>query len=220
MAYEVLVVVLSASLWAMPSLAQATYEGSRGGGGPATSIRTHRPFDSSDREMQALMEALHGLGPCGRGPGQRCSEVEQRFSGGGDRLARQLVVQFEAGIREGYADRLTYLNYIAYTHSEVGFQFIADRVRSRADLSDDDAEAAIHALGRTSDARAIDELLRVLRDEVAHSRERSAAIRALVWTLERTGSRRDDAIRALRDLQSDPEVSYYVDKKLRELGVD
>jgi hypothetical protein len=38
--------------------------------------------------------------------------------------------------------------------------------------------------------------------------------------MERTGSRSDDAVRALQDLESDPGVSYYITKKLRELSVE
>ena len=215
MPYTLLCFVLPVLLHANPSLGQIS-----DGVGGTTFDQVNRPFDSSDRDMQQLMDSLHDGGSCGKDPGQRCSETEARFAAGGDRLARYLIRQFEAGLSEGYPNRVTYLSYIAYTHSEVGFQYIADRVRNRSGLSEDDAENSIHALGRTADARAIDETLRVLRDEVAHCRERSAAIRALVWTMERTGSRRDDAIRVLRDLGSDRRVSYYVNKKLKELGVD
>lgn len=217
--FGIVLVALTILLGPSLALGQTPYTGSRGGGGSTELDDLQRPFDASDLEMQQLMRTLHTGTGCGKGTGQRCSEREARFAGGGDRLARYLIEQFEASLREGYPDRLTYLSYVAYTHSEAGFQYLTDRVRNRSDLSADDAETAIHALGKTADARAIDEILRVLRDEVDDPRERSAAIRALVWTMERTGSRRDDAVRALRDLGSDPEVSYYVNKKLKELGV-
>jgi hypothetical protein len=70
-------------------------------------------------------------------------------------------------MEQGYPDRLTYLEHIASTQSEVGFRYIHERVQGRAKLSLEEQRYAVRALSRTGHPEAIEvafELLRTERD--------------------------------------------------------
>lgn len=123
-----------------------------------------RPFDDSDPEMQALMNEVYENGGCAR-PGEPCEAAAKLLRGGGDRLARYLIVQFTESLAAGYPNRLTYLSLIAYTNSNEGFRFVASRVRAGPDLDLADYQNAARALAHTGHRDAIPEAVRLLEQE-------------------------------------------------------
>lgn len=122
-----------------------------------------RPFDNSDPEMRKLMADIYAVGGCGR-PGVLCEPVMERFQAGGDRLASYLIRQLVESERGGWPNNDTFVEYIAYTRSETGFEFIRERIANRDSLSPPDALRAIDALGYTAHPRGIDVALQILRD--------------------------------------------------------
>ena len=211
-------------LWALSSGAEEqTCTGGRRVGGegvrPAKLEDLIRPLDDSDPEMRDHVERIHTGGGCPTMPHRRCAEASQPWADGGDRLARYLIHQIEASEAEGYPRRAHDLNLVAHTRSETGFVYLRDLVAQRETLGSF-GMFAIKALSKTRDERALDEMLKILEEGGPGSPQRSAAIRGLVRLLEDTGSRRGDAVAALRVLQRDPKASDYVTRSMISLGID
>lgn len=143
----------------------------------------------------------------------------QPWADGGDRLARYLIRQIEASEAEGYPRRAHPLGLVAHTRSETGFTYLRGLVEERESLGSF-GTFAIEALSETRDGRALDDMLGILEEDGPGSPQRSAAIRGIVRLLEDTGSRRRDAVAALRALQSDPKAADYVTRSMISLGID
>lgn len=177
-----------------------------------------RPFDDSDVEMQSLMKSLQFGGGCARGPQDECPGARERLAGAGDRLARYLVEQFERSDPARFAGRDLYLEYMAFTQSDTAFDFLIARLKSRADLSDSEIGQTVRALGYMGDERVIDEVMPVF-GEAETLDLRGHVIRAVVRTMELSGSQPAHAVAWLQTLAEQPDYQYYVSKKLKSLGV-
>jgi hypothetical protein len=178
-----------------------------------------RPFDDTDVEMQSLMIDLQTGGGCPQGPHDGCPEVRQRFVGGGDRLAEYLIRQLELSEREGLPGSSLYLQYIAYTESETSFDYLVSRLRKRQSLSEAETGQTIMALGRIGDTRVIEEVIPVF-DESTSFDVRADVVRAVVRTMERSGTRPSHAVSWLRGLANQSEYQHYVTRKLKSLGIE
>lgn len=132
-----------------------------------------RPFDAADPEMQALMARAYAVGGCAR-PEQTCEPAARLFREGGDRLARYLIGQYERSLRDGYPSSRTYLNYIAYTQSETGLDYILNRVQETRSRTLEEYHEAVAALSKTGRWGAVDEAVRILdADEPPSIREQA-----------------------------------------------
>jgi hypothetical protein len=111
-----------------------------------------------------------------------------------------LITQFERSIDAGYPDRLTYLEYIADTRSQAGFEYVRHRVRRGPELELEDHRYAVRALSFTAHDRAIDEALRLLEEETDEGVV-SSAIKTLWRVPLARGELRDDALAKLLELK-------------------
>lgn len=167
------------------------------------------------------MRDLQEGGPrCPVGPRDGCPPVEEIFREGGDRLASYMIRQHEVSVREGYAETLTYLSYIGYTESDTAFEYLRDRLRDRRSFPKKYNRNVIRALGHTADERVMDEAMRLFEEESTDADYRADALRALVRTMEKTGSRRPDAVEFLRSLADHERYGWYARKHLALLGIE
>ncbi|MGI9431708.1 MAG: hypothetical protein ACR2PQ_05825 [Myxococcota bacterium] len=179
-----------------------------------------RPLDDTDPEMKAYLEQIHTGGGCPTMPRARCRDAFQPYADGGERLARYLVHHIEASHAEGYPRASHYLTLLAYTRSETGFQYLS----ALADEWEPGAPAyvlsGIQALGKTGDERALDSMLRLLAEEGPDSRAHAHALLGVFRLLDDTGSRRADAVHALRRLRKNERFGDYVAREMSVLGIE
>lgn len=179
-----------------------------------------RPLDDTDPEMKAYLEQIDTGGGCPTMPRARCPEAFQPYADGGERLARYLVHHIEASNAEGYPRRSHYLTLLAYTRSDTGFHYLAALVDEWEPMAPAYILSAIQALGKTSDERALDSMLRLLAEDGPESRARSHALRGVFRLLGDTGSRRPDVVRVLRSLRTDERFGGYVAGEMLALGIE
>jgi hypothetical protein len=133
-------------------------------------------------------------------PGQACQAAADLLQIGGDRLARYLIRQFEASLTDGYPNRLTYLSLIAETRSEVGFEYVLDRVRRKDDLPLEDWRYAARALSYTGRDAAVDEALQLL-DTQTDPAVLTSAVNTLWRVAEAQDELRPDTLARLLELE-------------------
>jgi hypothetical protein len=184
---------------------------------PSGNAALVRPYDDSDHEMQGLAQSL--LVPCETAPLQPCEDARQRYESGGDRLARYYMRQWEEGIEEGYKPDYGIFEYIGYTRSPVGFQFLVNMYMTDS-IDPLTRQWVARGLLRAKNPAAIDLFLECLDDPSTTREGETICVNGIGWTLRDTGVDRPDAVGRLKEIRdAPPESGLSRDDKRWRAGV-
>ncbi len=157
----------------------------------------YREPDATDPEMAELLRIYLSQGRCPYDQ-RPCRNKRLPLAIYGDRMARYLIGNYQAAMREGYPVNGTLLAMIAATESPTGITFLQGLVTNGAP---EERVYGVRAAGRCRDQRGIDAVLSVVRaSQTSDPYLTLLGLHAIKNLLVELGSDRTDAMTLLDDV--------------------